>query len=97
MDGGREKMEFENSCCVVIIPRTKKYYNKNAVCGDWHKIRQMDKPEKCCNNPTYEKLLQQKCRLRRSYRQNCKLKNVVHVIWKKSLQLFFIWCILRSR
>ena len=68
MDGGRKKMEFENSCCVVIIPRTKKYYNKNAVCGDWHKIR-----------------------------QNCKLKNVVHVIWKKSLQLFFIWCILRSR
>jgi hypothetical protein len=31
----REKVKkwFENRCCVVIISRMRKKYNKNAVCG----------------------------------------------------------------
>ena len=64
MNDKRAKMETENRCCVVIIPRIRNYYNKNAVCGDRHRIREADKAGKCCNNLAYEKLLQQKCCLR---------------------------------
>lgn len=34
MEDKREKMEAENRRCVVIILCMRKYYNKNAVCGD---------------------------------------------------------------